>query len=126
MSARPRATALEAEGPTESGTARLSRQALNTRRTEMRTVAHRRLESRRTGGTSGNETSRPRLCNSHARNVIWNFFRQEFDELSYFDVVQVFDVFEPLSSTVAQCAADGLTSNETVLVVCVDTMTHHV
>src|SRR5438477_1815614 len=76
MPARPRPAALEAEGATESRTARLSRHALNTRRTEIRTVAHWRLESRR---AERSERQRNRTASGGAiptpRNASWNFFR---------------------------------------------------
>src|SRR5439155_634180 len=84
MPARPRPAALEAEAPTESGTARLSRQALNTRRTEIRTVAHWRLESRRAESSERQRDRTAKAVQFPRREMpLWNFFRQEFDERSY-------------------------------------------
>jgi len=83
MPARPRRGALEAEGPTESRVARLSRHALNTRRTEIRTVAHWRLEPRRTE-RSERQWDRTTAAVQFPRREtpLWNFFRHEFDALS--------------------------------------------
>src|SRR5438270_1308604 len=76
MPARPRPAAPGAEGPTESRTARVSRQALNTRRTEIRTVAHWRLESRRAERSERQRDRTARAVQFPRRETpLWNFFR---------------------------------------------------
>ena len=76
MPARPRPAALEAEGPAESRTALLSRQALNTRRTEIRTVAHWRVESRRVERSERQRDRTAKVVQFPRRETpLWNFFR---------------------------------------------------
>src|SRR5438046_2823457 len=76
MPARPRPAALEAEGPTESRTAGRSRQALNRRRTEIRTIAHCRLESRRVERSERQPDRTTKAVQFPRRErPLWNFFR---------------------------------------------------
>src|SRR5205814_9361955 len=77
MPARPRLAELEAEGPSESGTARLSRQALKTRRTGIRIATHWWLETRR---ADRSERQRNRTATAvqfpRRETRLWNFFRR--------------------------------------------------
>src|SRR5437660_78122 len=92
MPAGPCPAALEAEGPTESRTACLSRHALDRRRTETRTVAHWRLESRRAENSERQRDRTARAVQFPRRETpLWNFFRHGPPEGGHYSRVEIVD-----------------------------------